>query len=163
MSAPATPGVSRVSERLLTFEVEGSVYALPIAQVLEVAERGRITCVPTLPRHCGGVMNWHGDAIPVLSARMVLDEGAVGETKDSDGSPEEGGEHVLVISDRRDALARLGLPIDQVLGLVDGAEAAPPGKALVVERRSVDGRVVSILDPVRLVERAGRLIDEAVD
>ncbi len=163
MSAPVAPGPSRGADRLLTFEVAGSIYALPIAHVLEVAERGRITCVPTLPRRCGGVMNWHGDAIPVLSARMVLEEGAISEVKDSGGPAEVIGEHVLVVSDRGDALARLGLPVDQVLGLVDGADAAPPGKALVVERRSVDGRVVSILDPKRVVERAGRLIDESVE
>ena len=59
-------------ERLLTFEVANAVYALPIAEVHEVAEANRICCVPTLSRDRVGVMNWHGDALPVVSSRLLF-------------------------------------------------------------------------------------------
>lgn len=142
----------RVAERLLTFEVGGSVYALPIEGVLEVAERGRITCVPTLPQKCGGVMNWHGDALPVVYPEHVLECETTGE--------EGGGEHLLVVSERGGASARLGLPIDKVVGLVEcgGHQGAPQG-GLIVERRPVEGRVVNVLDPRALLARARQVIE----
>jgi len=145
---------SSTSDRLLSFEITGTVYALPIAEVLEVTQAERITCIPTLPRSAAGVMNWHGDALPVVSPRMVLDEG---------GPVSEGDlvlEHVLVVSDRPDAAARLGLPIDRVIGLVDGVGSGMRGNDLVVERRPVDGRVVCVLDPRRLVARAEQVIEQ---
>lgn len=167
MSTPET--VDRSSDRLLTFEVGGSAYALPIGQVLEVAEAGRITCIPTISRRVGGVMNWHGEAIPVLSPDLLLDETADPSEEMADPSGEtpapsslEAVEHLLVVSDRASTSPSLGLPVDQVLGLVDGAASGTRGTALVVERRSIDGRVVSVLDPARLVARAGEVIERAI-
>ncbi len=150
------------SERLLTFEVAGSVYALPIAQVLEVAQRDRITCVPSLPRQVGGVMNWHGEAIPVISAHLLLDASAEAGGAAPARSDVHTAEHVLVVSDRADATPSLGLPVDQVVGLVDGRAPSARDGELVVERRSVDGRVVSILNPRGLVSRAGTVIKDAI-
>ena len=61
---------------LLTFDVGGSVYALPISCVLEVAEVDGVACIPTLPPQVGGVVNHHGDALPVVlrSPLLALDE-----------------------------------------------------------------------------------------
>ena len=153
--------------RLLTFEVGGAVYALPIASVLEVAEATSVTCVPSLAGRIGGVMNWHGDALPVLASRLLLVEAP--STEDSAPVPGEAaderfsvGEHVLVVSDRRDDSARMGLPIDRVIGLVDAGGLRGRPQGLIVERRPVDGRVVSVLDPRRLVERAEQVIEGAV-
>jgi len=156
----ATPELGFSDGRLLTFEVLETVYALPISQVLEVTERGRTTCVPKLERSCAGVMNWHGEALPVLSPILLLlpDEQATVSGEKSDLERE----HVLVISDRPDGAARMGLPIDRVLGLVS-AEATRGAKGeLVIERRSIDGRVVSVLDPRRLVSRGAEVIQRAV-
>ena len=108
------------TERLLTFEVESSVYALPIAEVHEVTQATRVCCVPTISRELVGVMNWHGDALPVVSTELLLagkdiagaegeeaDEGAVGEASDDRDETEDeahetvsvlGGAHVLVVS-----------------------------------------------------------------
>ncbi|MCZ6784676.1 MAG: chemotaxis protein CheW [Proteobacteria bacterium] len=146
------------ADRLLTFDVGGCVYALPIAGVLEVAEAAPMTCVPTLPRRCGGVMNWHGDALPVINPALLFD--GVGTTLDA-------AEYVLVVSDRGDENARLGFPVDRVLGLVDGlpgslSRAEAPAE-LVVERRPVEGRIVNVLDTRALVARAQRVIEDAVE
>ncbi len=148
-------------DRLLTFEVSEAVYALPISEVLEVVEVGRICCVPTLPIGCGGVMNWHGDALPVVWPDLLLDRGECRSREDAvDEGVAESDQQVLVLSDRSDDRARMALPIDRVLGLVDGSAWLRHGAELVVERRSVDGRVVSVLDPRRLVARAVEVIEQ---
>ena len=141
-------------DRLLTFEVAGTIYALPIGGVIEVAEGGRVTCVPTLPADSAGVMTWHGDALPVVAPRHLFADDAIETRLET--------EHVLVVSDRDGESARLGMPIDRVFGLVDGAGGRRASGELIVERRRVRGRVVSVLDPGQLVARAEGVIESAV-
>jgi len=139
-------------DRLLTFEVAGDFYAIPIAGVLEVADAVHLTCIPTLPTSIGGVINYHGDALPVLNCASLFDinESELGEP-----------DSILVISGRMGESARLGIPIDRVLGLVDGAAAAMSGAKAVAERRSIQGRVASVLDPQRLVSEAREMIESS--
>ena len=140
-------------DRLLTFEVAGDFYAMPIASVLEVTDAGRVTCIPTLPTSMGGVINYHGDALPVLNCSSLF------EVNESElGEPSS----ILVISGRVGESARLGIPIDRVLGLVDGAAAAMSGAKAVAERRSIQGRVASVLDPQRLVSQARNVIESSL-
>jgi chemotaxis signal transduction protein len=143
----------RAEDRLLTFEVAGDLYAIPIAGVLEVADAGRVTCIPTLPTRVGGVINYHGDALPVLNCSSLF------EVNESElGEPSS----ILVISGRAGESARLGIPIDRVLGLVDGAAAAMSGAKAVAERRSIQGRVASVLDSSRLVSQARDVIESSL-
>jgi chemotaxis signal transduction protein len=156
-------------ERLLTFAVGATIYALPIAAVHEVAETKRVACVPGLPVEQGGVMNWSGEALPILANQLLLrpdssDGDEMGEIPDSGGeaadaaAPGIAGEHVLVVAERAEAPARLGLPVDRVVGLVSGGPLAPRNQGLVQERRPIDGRVVHVLDPKELVARAERIV-----
>ena len=124
------------TERLLTFEVGAALYALPIAGVLEVVEAGALACIPTLPREVGGVVNHHAPA----AARPA---------------------QVLVVGARGKRGGSLGLPVDRVLGLVAGRAVPARGTDPVAERRSVAGRVASLLDPERLVARAREVIERA--
>ena len=159
MSATRIPEAG--AERLLTFEVSRTVYALPIAEVHEVTESGRICCVPTISPDLVGVMNWHGDALPVVSTALLLaedGEAAEADSPEAAGGSVRAGQHVLVVSAGDDEPAQLGIPIDRVIGLVDGPRRRRGGGRLVVERRPVEGRVVSVLDPRRLVERATQVI-----
>ena len=151
MSTPAEH--LRAEERLLTFEVAGDFYAMPIAGVLEVAEAGRLTCIPTLPTRIGGVINHHGDALPVINCASLFDvnEAELGEP-----------DIILVIGGGKGETAQLGIPIDRVLGLVDGAAAVMPGAKAVAERRSIQGRVASVLDPERLVSQARNVIESSL-
>ena len=160
MTAPALgPGLEA---RLLTFDVGGGIYAIPIAGVVEVIEAEQVTCIPTLSKRSAGVMNWHGDALPLVAPELLFDGHAgVNLCDESSGDLVHG--QVLVVSPGADgASARLGIPIDRVLGVVDGA--LPPGrpKSLVVERRPIDGRVVSVLDPRLLIVRAAEVIEREV-
>ena len=140
-------------ERLLTFEVGATLYALPIAGVLEVIEAEPVACIPMLPPTVAGVTNYHGDALPVMRRSSLLDV-------DESVLPEP--EQVLVLNDRGGSTARLGLPVDRVLGLIDGAAAASTDEDPVAERRHLNGRVANILDPVRLVAKASEVIERTL-
>ena len=173
MSAPAPLDGS--GDRMLTFEVGAAVYALPIEAVLEVAEADRATCVPGIPSNVAGVMNLHGDPLPLIASGLLLAGG-----EEVDGGQAAGAEsasvearsadevdqgvlraQVLVVSDRSEEAGLLGMSVDRVLGLVDGFTRSGRSQSLVVERRPVEGRVVSVLDPGRLVARAEEIIERA--
>jgi chemotaxis signal transduction protein len=166
-----SPGTVTDGDRLLTFEVNATVYALPIAAILEVAELNRITCVPGLPIDQGGVMNWSGEALPIVASDLLFgpQERETPEPVEDEVSAEaveptdDGGivsEHVLVVSDQAEGLARLGVPIDRVIGLVDGGATPVRSQNLIQQRRPIDGRVVSVLDPRQLVARAEQVIQK---
>jgi chemotaxis signal transduction protein len=174
---PAAP-LLLSGDRLLTFEVADAAYALPIDSVLEVAEADRVTCIPGLSFQLVAVMNWHGDTLPLVASRLLLlsnDDHAAGvdpglpeaelaPDPDAEADEEESSilrDQVLVLSDRSDGSARLGMPVDRVIGLVDGGLRPGRSHSVVVERRPVDGRVISVLDPQRLVERAEEIIQRA--
>jgi chemotaxis signal transduction protein len=107
--------VSESQNRLLTFEIGSSLFALPIEGVHEVAEIAELACIPTLSRDVAGVINYRGDALPVVRRERLLEPGA---------GALDAPQHVLVISDRPSSPPCLGLEVDRVLGLVDGARRA---------------------------------------
>jgi chemotaxis signal transduction protein len=144
------------TDRLMVFSVSRSVFALPIGDILEVVEQASVNCVPMVSRDRGGVMNWHGEALPVVAPHLLLG----GEPLALRPAGEV--QQYLVISDRQDATASLGLPIDFVSGLVNGEPGRPHDNQVVVERRPVDGRVVNVIDPQRLVARAVEVIESVV-
>lgn len=136
--------------RLVLFEVGGSAWALPIADVVEVAEWAPISAIPTLATTCAGVMNHHGDALPVVWGKALLGEAAASATP----------ENVLVLGAGGAEAGRLGLPVDRVLGLADVPAGAVAGDGVVLERRPVRGRIVAVLDAARLLERAAHVIED---
>ena len=149
----SAPSVASAQDRLLAFEVAGSLYGLPIACVVEVGEVEPLAGIPTLPAEVGGVMNHHGDALPVLRRGALLgcDEASLGEPA-----------HVLTVAARASGGPRLGVPVDRIVGFVDGSAATAHGEDPVAERRAVDGRVLFVLDPQRLVGRAKDQIEHAL-
>ncbi len=142
-----------VAGRLLTFAVGHGVYAVPIADVSEVADLGHIAAIPTLPRSVGGVVNHHGDALPVLHREVLFEVGQV-------ALPEA--RQLLVLGEHAHDLSRLGIPVDGILGLVDGEAGHALGDDPVAERRPVDGRIVNVLDARRLLARAVEVIERSV-
>ncbi len=144
----ATPS----SERWLTFEVAGSAYALPIADVLEVADVAPVAAVPTLPRRVGGVMHYHGDALVILGRDALFDVG-----DEELAAPQ----HVVVVAGDAEETARLGLPVDRVLGMAAGERPVGRQPGVVMARRPIEGRIVGLVDTERLVERAGEVISRA--
>ena len=137
---------------MLSFEIHDALFALPIAGVLEVADAGSRSCVPTLPPDLAWVCNYRGEVLPVLSRERLLELG---------GDPSHAAEHVLVVADPRSGAASFGLEVDRVLGFIEGPAVAESVSDLVIERRPVEGRVANILDPGLLVERARQVIEQA--
>ena len=153
-------------DRLLTFVFDNVRYALPIAWVVEVAEKGRVTSVPSMALPVGGVMNWHGEALPLVATELLL-----GRDRDEAGATPFGAattvgyaqEQILVVAEKPGSSACLGMPVDRVIGLVDGGgeHNRRTDGSLVVERRPIDGRIVHVLDPAALVARGGEVIESA--
>jgi len=140
-------------ERLLAFELGGYLYALPITAVAEVAEVGAVAAVPTLDGTIGGVVNHHGDALPVVFGDALLEAGGESQTP----------EHLLVLGENSDDPDLYGLPVDRIWGLVDGPGVSAVGTEVVAERRPIEGRMVNVLDPVRLLEHAGRVVERSMN
>lgn len=147
-----SPEQGDVDGRLLTFEIAGALFAMPISGVLEVTERSGTACIPTVPEETACVMNYRGDALPVVRRERLLPVGARSEEP----------EHVLVVTDRRSPVPRFGLDVDRVLGLVDGACPATRDGGVVAARRPLEGRMASILDPARLVARAREVVEDSI-
>lgn len=140
-------------DRLLAFDVGGTVYALPIACVAEVAEMGPLVSIPSLPTGIAGVMNHHGDALPVFQRSVLLD------LPDVNSDPT----HTLVLSPRAGGGACFGIFVDRILGLLSMGGARATGPVRTEEQRSIDDREVFELDPERLFARAGAAIDNALE
>ena len=149
----AVRGAPGVDERLLVFEIGGSLFALPIHGVLEVADLPGRACIPTVPPEIAQVANFRGDALPLMGGERLLplERGA---------NPD--GASILVLSDRAAPVPRLGLPVDRVLGLVEGAGGKSAGGDPVAERRPWRGRLMHVVDPARLVARAQEIIQDSL-
>lgn len=91
------------------FRVGDESFALPVAQVLEVAELGQLAPVPGAPPSVLGVRNLRGQVLPVIDLATVL------------GTSRESAAQKLVIAE--EAGRRAGFAIDEV---TDVAELAGP-------------------------------------
>ncbi len=144
--APAEAG------RLLAFELAGALFALPITDVAEVTEVGTLSAVPMLSTDRGGVVNHHGDALLVVNGALLLER---------EPGPEPP-RHLLVLARDPDDPDRFGLPVDRIEGLVDGPAVAARGDGPVALIRPAEGRLMYVLDPRRLRERAQTTIERSM-
>jgi chemotaxis signal transduction protein len=140
-----------LDSRMLAFELGGSLFALPISGVVEVAEGARVAPIPLLPRASFGVVNHHGDALPVVFGSALLE--LAGQSQPT---------RLLVLAGDADDPERYALPVDRILGLVAGEAAASHSDSPVAERRPHEGRVMNVLDPRRLLARARSLVEESL-
>jgi len=138
--------------RLLAFELAGGLFALPIAEVAEVAEVGEVAAVPMLPRAVGGVVNHHGDALLVVDGCVLLERAPAGARP----------QHLLILARDPDDPDRFGLPVDRIHGLVDGPPVAAHGPSPIAARRPLGGRMLHVLDPRRLFERAAAAVERSM-
>lgn len=143
--------------RLLSFEVEGVLFALPISEILEVSESTPISSIPTLERWCGGVMNHRGDALPVFSLRVLVGSDVNFDTSLSRGSA-LAGKHLLVLSRSEDHSAELGLPVDSVRELVNTPAESEKCEGIVTERFFLEQREVAVIDSRQLMARAKTVV-----
>ena len=150
---PAAPESGLLSDRLLAFELGQTLYALPIADIAEVTELDTLASVPMVHRKVGGVVNHHGDAVPIVygDALFGVDRPIYQEHRP-----------LLILAKDPDDPNRYGVPVDRIHGLVDGPPAVNRGEGVVAERRPHDGRMISVLDPASLLDRAKEVIGSSV-
>lgn len=114
MTVPGSP------LRLVVFGIEGRRYALGLGEVERVLPMVAVSPLPKAPTVALGVINLHGQVVPVLNIRSRF--GLPPRHYGLSG-------HLLVARTHRRILA---LPVDEVFGVkeVDGWTVTPPGAIL---------------------------------
>lgn len=96
---------------VLTFQVDGIPYAVPVSQVIEVIPRVELRRVPHAPRCLLGLLHYRGAAVPVVDLGLLLANSPCAERLDT---------RILLV---RAALGgggdRLGLVAERVNELVE--------------------------------------------
>ena len=138
--------------RIVSFELDGDEYGLPIERVHEILRVGSITRVPNAPAHVRGVTNVRGRLLPVIELSGMLGLAPVELTKDA---------RVVAVEL---AGRLLGLLVDRatrVLALLeDEIEPAPeaavdPECSYIAGVAKGDGRLVMLLDLERALGVSG--------
>jgi purine-binding chemotaxis protein CheW len=112
--------------------VAGEQYALPVEQVLEVAELGEVAPVPGSPAGIIGVRNLRGQVLPVVALAAVLGL--------EDGEPSR-----VVVAESGEL--RAGLRVDAVLDVDDLPPATEQVESdYLLGACLVDGELVGVLD-----------------
>ena len=106
-------------------------YALPIRDVIEVAELEQLTTVPGAPRTVMGVQNLRGQVVPVVDLGAVLGPA---------GTNERGA--IVIVDDAGDPA---GLAVDSLLDVAT-VEATERADEPLRGSAMVDGALVGILD-----------------
>lgn len=133
--------------KALVFHVGRERYALPLAGVLRVLPVARLRALPGAPHFAPGLLDLHGEAIPVIDLSRLA------------GSPPDAVRHdtriLLVDVDAAGRRRRLGLKAERVLGVAD--IAGPLAEAGVVAApwlgqvaAGAEG-MLQLLDPDRLL------------
>jgi chemotaxis signal transduction protein len=114
-------------------------YAMPVAQVIQVARIGDITAVPGAPRSVLGVRNFHGQILPVLDLAQLL-----GVTRT------EPAMYVIV----GEAVGqRAGLAIDEVTEVGELAEPTEDTESgLLTGATLAGGDLIGILDMAAIID-----------
>lgn len=126
----------------VTFRVGGEAYAVPVEQVLQVAELGELASVPGGPPTVLGVRNFGGQVLPVVDLAAVLGIERMRPTRRLVIAEDQGRRAGLAIDDVTD-VADLASPVQEsdseyLLG------TTPAGNELV---RLIDlGRVLSAVE-----------------
>lgn len=99
-------------DALLAVRVRGAEFGLPVIRVGEVLRSPRITRVPLAPSAVRGVASIRGEVVPVVDLRQRL----FGERSEKDGR--------IVTIEQEQSGEVLGLLVEEVVGLVEGAAVA---------------------------------------
>ncbi len=122
--------------------VGSELYAMPIENVLEVAELGELSAVPGAEAVVLGVRNLHGQVLPVFDLAQVL------------ASAGEATARRIVVTEHAGRLA--GLAVDEVTDVsplpaaIEEADAEYLSGALLE-----DGRLLGVIDVDRLFDGLG--------
>lgn len=132
---------SGASNRTLVFRVGGEQFGLPLVSVVEVFESSaRPTPVPGAPEWVAGVINHHGQVVPVIRLHaFLMVASAPGPEKPNSGQ--------VILTDLPDG--RFGLVVDQIESIeeVRTESAEFQGKKRSWHR----GKLLELVEPSRLM------------
>jgi chemotaxis signal transduction protein len=114
-------------------------YALPVANVLEIGEIGRLTAAPGASRAVLGIRTLRGDLLPVLDLAAVL------------GLPRSEAPQRMLVAERRGV--RAGFAVDEVTDVHELPEADQEVDSdLVSGAVLIGGSLVGMIDVERLFD-----------
>lgn len=134
----------------VVFVLDGTHYALPLTNVLEIQRIPRITSLPHVPSWLRGVTNMRGDVLSVVDLRMLLGI----ETADRSND-----ERMVVVKSTSEDLA-IGWIVDRVVGIrgIEPNETQPcsttkasPDAGFIQGIVQRDDRVIAVLDVNRVL------------
>jgi purine-binding chemotaxis protein CheW len=143
-------------ERVLTFVLEDSLFALNILSVREILDVTDITRVPQAPAFMRGVVNLRGNAVPVMDLRQRLGMSPTEPTINT---------RIIIMEVKEDnAITLMGALADavkEVLELPESGIDAPPKMGAKVAVEYIRGigrqgdRFVILLDIERVLSFSG--------
>lgn len=147
LSADAASGV-RVEEEHCIFECSGQVFAVGLGVVREVLSGKLATPIPQAPPALIGVVDWHGDVLPVVQLGTLL-----GTTI----RPYTPASQIVVISSHG---STMGIVVDRVrsVGAIDGASLRPASHHLYCGWFMGTTPAVAVLNASALVTHAVQTI-----
>lgn len=108
--------VSEMDGKYLTFWTDNQLFAVPIADVVQIVQLQPITPIPEFPSYAKGIIDLRGAAIPVVDARLRLNMKEVAYTDRT----------CIIVSSIRDRLS--GLLVDGVeeVSSIGDSDISPP-------------------------------------
>jgi len=92
-------------KNIITFKIEDGIFGLDALKVRHILEFGKLTRIPNTAKFLIGLINLHGNIIPIADLRMILGKENPTNTKDTS---------VIVISPNGLLESYLGLVVDIV-------------------------------------------------
>jgi chemotaxis signal transduction protein len=126
--------------RHIVFQLAGSAYAIPLANVREVARPERTTPVPGTPDWAPGVANVRGDILTIVDLPRFLGLG-------DDGEPRRG----LLVAQANDGRSSVGVLVNQIIGI-----RRLPSPRTIDRDRYASSPTIDFLDG--LVDHGGQLV-----
>ncbi len=95
---------------LISFNINKEVFAFDTLKVRNILEFGKITWVPNTKKYLLGVINLHGNIIPVADLRVMMDNEDIQDTSDTS---------IIVVSNDGKNSSLIGLVVDEVKEVFD--------------------------------------------
>jgi purine-binding chemotaxis protein CheW len=128
-------------------DVAGESYALPVDEVLEVADLAGVTPVPGAAAAVLGVRNLRGTVLPVVELATIL------------GLPRAGAPDRMVVAE--DGGRRAGLAVDSVAGVEPlSADTEPAESKHLSGAALVDGALIGLIDLSAVLDAAQEVVAE---
>jgi len=110
----AIKDMTAIDLTLLSFKVQDDMFAVDAHKVMHILEvPPTITPVPNVPYHMLGVINLHGNIIPVVNMRALMNR---------EGIPSGVDACIVVINPTGDKDSRLGILVDHVQEVIEAKQ-----------------------------------------